>query len=239
MNSGDDSTGVDAGVEVVNPWEERKDRGRVSALASALALLVTSPREFFRGTRVEAGWWGPLLFAGLVATLATFLNGLVVIVLALTLPEATLELVNRMEIVGEPANVSGLEAIPFLGRILPFIGLQILLLSLPFVFIFSLLLTLVVAGLVHLLLVITRSPRLEGFRGTWVAICYAAGALLLGAVPAVGDILALAGGATLLAIGLQALQGVKAARAAVLAAILPVLLLLGALLEILLAARAA
>ena len=239
MNSGDDSTGADAGVEVVNPWEERKDRGRFSAMASALALLATSPRGFFRATRVDAGWWAPLLFAGLVATLGYFLEGLVVIVLALTLPEATFELINRMQLFGEPVQISGLEGFPFLEQILPLVGLQLLLLSLPVIFVLSLLGPLLSAGFVHLLLIVTRSPRPEGFRGTWVANCYAAGAFLLTAVPVAGDILALVAGTALFAVGLHALQGVKASRAVLFAAILPLLLFIGALLSILLAASAA
>ncbi len=238
MNSGDDSTGVRNGTEVVNPWEERKDRGRVSAFVASLVLLATSPRKFFEGTRVDAGWWGPLVFAGLVLTLGFFLNGVVLIVLALTLPDALLELVNRMELLGEPADVSGLEGFPFLRRILPFLGLQVLLLFLPFVFVLSLLLPLFSAGFVHLLLIVTRSPRPEGFRGTWVAAGYAAGAFLFNAVPVAGDILAIVGSAGLFAVGLHVLQGVKASRAALLAAILPLLLFVGALLEILLVAPA-
>jgi len=233
VNSGDDNTGTDAGVEVVNPWEERKDRGRVSALVSALALLANSPRAFFRSTRVAAGWWGPLLFAGLVATLGYLLEGLVLIVLALTLPDATFELVNRMELFGEPIEVSGVEGFPFLEQILPFLGLQFLLLSLPFVFVLSLLGPLLSAGFLHLLLIVTRSPRPEGFRGTWVAACYAAGAFLLTVVPVAGDILAVVGSAGLFAVGLHALQGVKVSRAVLLVAILPLLLFAGALLPIL------
>ena len=238
MNSGDDSTGVRNGTGVVNPWEERKDRGRVSAFVASLVLLATSPRKFFEGTRADAGWWGPLVFAGLVLTLGFFLNGLVLIVLALTLPDAALELVNRMELLGEPAEVSGLEGFPFLQQILPFLGLQLLLLALPFVFVLSLLGPFISAAFLHLLLIVTRSPRPEGFRGTWVAAGYAAGAFLLNAVPVAGDILAIVGSAGLFAVGLHVLQGVKASRAALLAAILPLLLFVGALLEILLVAPA-
>ena len=238
MNSGDDSTGVRNGTGIVNPWEERKDRGRVSAFVATLALLATSPRKFFEGTRADAGWWGPLLFAGLVATLGVLLEGLVLTVLALTLPDATVELVNRLELFDERVNVSGLEGSPFLQQILPFLGLQVLLLILPFVFVLSLLGPLISAGFLHLLLIVTRSPRPEGFRGTWVAACYAAGAFLLTAIPVAGDILAIVGSAGLFAVGLHTLQGVKASRAALLTAILPLLLLVGALLEILLVARA-
>ena len=239
MNSGDDSTGVDAGVEIVNPWEERKDRGRVAALVSTLTLLATSPREFFGRTRVDAGWWGPLLFAGLAGMLGAFLDGLVLFVLALTLPEATLELVARMELLGETADVSGLEGNTLLERIVPFIGLQLLLLSLPLLFVLSLLGPLLSAGFLHLLLIVTRSPRPEGFRGTWVAACYAAGAFLLRAIPVAGDLLAVVGSAGLFAVGLHAIQGIKASKAALLAAILPLLLFVGALLPLVLTGPAA
>jgi len=238
VNSGDDSTGAEASVDAVNPWEERKDRGRVGALLSTVALLATSPREFFRGARVDAGWWGPLLFAGLVGMLGVLLDGLVLFVLALTLPDATLELVTRMELLGETADVSGLEGNPLLARIVPFIGLQLLLLSLPFVFVLSLLGPLISAGFLYLLLIVTRSPRPQGFRGTWVAACYAAVAFLLRAIPVAGDVLAIVGSAGFFAIGLHAIQGIKASRAALLAAILPFLLFVGALLEFLFAVPA-
>jgi hypothetical protein len=238
VNSGDDSTGVQNGTEIVNPWEERKDQGRVSAFVASLVLLATSPRKFYEGTRTDAGWWGPLVFAGLVLTLGFFLNGLVLIVLALTLPDAVLELVHRMELFSEPADVSGLEGSPFLQQILPFLGLQVLLLILPVVFVLSLLGPLLSAAFLHLLLIVTRSPRPAGFRGTWIAACYAAGAFLFNAIPVAGDILAIVGSAGLFAVGLHVLQGLKASRAALLAAILPLLLFVGALLEILLVAPA-
>ncbi len=231
MSSGD--VNVNGGVEVVNPWEERKDRGRVSALLSTLALLAASPREFFEATRVEAGWRGPLLFAGLVVTLGVLLEGLVLVVLALTLPDPTWALINRLELFDDPATVSGLEGIPFLEQILPFLGLQLLLLSLPFVFVFSPLVPLVCGGFLHLLLIVTRSPRPRGFRGTWVAASYAASAFLLSAVPVAGDILVIFGSAGLFAVGLNALQGIKASKAVLLAGILPLLLVVGALIEIL------
>lgn len=211
----------------------------MSALVSALALLASSPREFFGRTRVDAGWWGPLLFAGLASTVGFLLNGLVLFVLALTLPDAAFELVNRMEVFDRQADISGLEGTSFLQQILPFLGLQILLLLLPFVFAVSLLGPLLSAGFVHLLLMVTRSPRPNGFRGTWVAACYAAGAFLLSAVPVAGDVLAVIGSAGLFAVGLHALQGVPVLRAFLLVSILPLLLSVGTLLEIVLAAPAA
>ena len=238
MTTRDNSTGADACVEVVNPWEERKDRGRVSALVSALILLARSPRGFFGGTSVDAGWWGPLLFAGLASSLGFLLNGLILFVLALVLPDAAFDLVNRMELFDRQADIPGLEQDSFIRGILPFIGLQILLLLLPFVFVVSLIGPLITAVFVHLLLIVTRSPRPEGFRGTWIAACYAAGAFLLSAVPLVGDLLALVGSAGLFAIGLRALQGVPVRRAVLLVSILPLLLLVGALLEFLLVSLA-
>ncbi len=238
VNSDHDNTASSAGTDVVNPWEERKDRRRLSALISALALLARSPRRFFGGTRIDAGWWGPLLFAGLASALGFLLNGLILFVLALVLPDAAFDLVNRMELFDRQADIPGLEQDSFIRGILPFIGLQILLLLLPFVFVVSLIGPLITAVFVHLLLIVTRSPRPEGFRGTWIAACYAAGAFLLSAVPLVGDLLALVGSAGLFAIGLRALQGVPIRRAILLVSILPLLLLVGALLEFLLVSRA-
>ena len=170
-----------------------------------------------------------MLFAGLVTTLGVVLEAIGLTILAVTLPERALDLVNRMEISSNEITIGGLGSALSTG-ISAFLGLQVLLLLLPVIFLFSLILPLLGAGLVHVLLVLTRTPRRHGFRCTWIVACYAAGANLLGAVPVAGDILGIICNAALFAIGLHILQGVSARRAAMFASIAPLLLLLSFLL---------
>ncbi len=229
MNSDRDNTASWAGTDIVNPWEERKDRGRVSALVSALALLVTSPRRFFEGTRADAGIWGPLLFVGLVTVLGFLVNGVLLTVLALTLPEPALDLVYLTEFWIDPDTLRRPEALSFGPVLNAFIAVQGLLLFLPVLFALTLFFMLVFGALLHLLLVVTRTSRPHGFRGTWAAICYAHGASLLGIMPVAGEYLAIIGNAVLFGIGLHVVQRVGAVRAAVLATILPLLSLLSLL----------
>ncbi len=229
MNSGDDSTGAQAGTAVVNPWEERKDRGRVSALFACLGLLATSPRRFFEGTRADAGIWAPLLFVGVVAVLGALLNSVLLTILTLTLPEPALELIYRMELWSDASAFASSEELPFGPTLTAIIVLQVILLFLPVIFAFTLIITPLFGALAHLLLVVTRTPRSHGFRGTWAAMCYSNGASLLGIVPIAGDILGVVCTAALFALGLHVVQGVGVIRAAVLASILPLLLLLNVL----------
>ena len=229
MNSRDDSTGTGHDAAPVNPWEERKDRGRFSALVASLVLLATAPRKFFEGTRPDAGIWSPLLFAGLLTVIYVVLGSVVFTILVLVLPEQTLDLVSTMAFRTDSSQFPTPEELPFGPTLTVLIGFQVLLLSLPAVFALTLIVMLIVGSLVHLLLVATRTSRPHGFRGTWVAICYANGANVLGIVPIAGDILVTVCSAVLFAIGLQVVQGVGTLRAAVLASILPLLVLLALL----------
>lgn len=230
MNSGDDSTGADAAVEIVNPWEERKDRGRFSALVASLVLLATTPRKFFEGTRPDAGIWGPLFFVGLTTVIYLVLGGVVLTVLIPTLPEQAMEFVYQTALRVDPSQFPTAEELPFGTTLIVLIGFQVLLLLLPVLVAVTLIATLIVGLLVHVLLVVTRTSRPHGFRGTWVAICYANGAALLGVVPVAGDVLAAVCGAVLFGIGLHVVQQVGVVRAAILASILPLLTVLGLLL---------
>ena len=232
VNSGDDSTGTGNNAEVVNPWEERKDRGRVSALVASLVLLATSPRRFFEGTRADAGIWGPLLFGGLITIVLVLLKGVVLTILTLTLPEPALDFVYRMDPWVDRAADAGSDEMPFdFGPGLnALVFLQSLLLFLPLIFAVTLIAMLIVGALVHLLLVVTRTRRPQGFWGTWAAICYANGAVLLGIVPVAGYTLSVVCTAALFGIGLHVVQGIGAMRATLLASILPLLTVLGLLL---------
>lgn len=229
VNSGDDSTGADSGVDIVNPWEERKDRGQFSALVASLVLLATAPRKFFEGTRPNAGIWGPLWFVGLITVIYIVLGGLVLTVLTLILPDQALEFVSRTALRVDPSQFPSAEELPFGTTLAVLIVFQLLLLALPALFALTLIATLIVGSLVHLLLVVTRTSRPHGFRGTWVAICYANGATILGIVPVAGDVLATVCSAVLFGIGLRVVQQVGVVRATVLASILPLLTILGLL----------
>ena len=236
MNSGDDSTGAQAGTAVVNPWEERKDRGLATALLASLGLLATVPRRFFEGTRNDAGAWDALLFAGLVSALSVLLNVLVLAILTVTLPEPALDIVHRTEIWGNPFDYGGTpDGAALSDSLSAFVGLQATLLLLPVIFLLSLAGVLIAAGVGHVLLVLTRTPRPHGFRGTLTAACYANGATLLAALPLAGDILGGLGTAVLFALGLYVLQKATALRAAVVATILAFILALPSLSLLLLA----
>lgn len=233
MTNGNHNAGTGpAGMAVDNPWEERKDRGRVSAFFASLVLLATSPRRFFEGTRAEAGMWGPLLFVGLVTLVGVFLNGVILTILTLTLPESTGELLYRTEFSMDPSQLanwrdwSELSVSP--GLAAP-IAIQALLLFLPVLFALTLFVMLLFGGLVHLLMVVTRTPRPQGLRGTWVVLCYANGASLLSIIPFAGDIASTVCTAVLFGFGLRAVQGVGVVRAVTLSSILPLLALLSLL----------
>ncbi|MCY3926887.1 MAG: YIP1 family protein [Acidobacteria bacterium] len=233
MTSGNHNAGTgQAGMAVGNPWEERKDLGRVSAFFASLALLATSPRRFFEGARAEAGMWGPLLFVGLVTLVGVFLNGVILTILTLTLPEPTGELLYRTEFSMDPSQLanwrdwSDLSVSP--GLAAP-IAIQALLFFLPVLFALTLFFMLLFGGLVHLLLVVTRTPRPQGLRGTWAVLCYANGASLLSIIPFAGDIASTVCTAVLFGFGLRAVQGVGVVRAVILSSILPLLALLSSL----------
>lgn len=221
-----------AGTAVSNPWEERKDRGRVSAFVASLALLATSPRRFFEGARAEAGMWGPLLFVVLVTIVGLFLNGVILTILTLTLPEHASELLYRTEFSMDPsqlANWRDWSEQSVAPRLAALIAIQALLLFLPVVFVLTLFVMLLFGGLVHLLLVVTRTPRPRGFRGTWVVLCYANGASLLSIVPFAGDVASTVYTAVLFGFGLRVVQGVGVVRAVIVSSILPLLALLSLL----------
>lgn len=233
MTSGSHNGGTGPpGTAVGNPWEERKDRGRVSAFFASLVLLATSPRRFFEGTRVETGMWSPLLFVGLVTLVGVFLNGVILTILTLTLPEPAGELLYRTEFSMDPSQLanwrdwSELSVSP--GLAAP-IAIQALLFFLPVLFALTLFVMLLFGGLVHLLLVVSRTPRLQGFRGTWVVLCYANGASLLSIIPYAGDIASTVCTAVLFGFGLRVVQGVGVVRAVILSSILPLLALLSSL----------
>ena len=139
MTSGDhDARPGQAGTAVGNPWEERKDRGRVAAFFASLALLATSPRRFFERTRADAGIWGPLLFVGLITIVGSTLNGVILTVLTFTLPEPVAELLYRTEFSMDPSQLAGLGDVPVESTLAAFIVNQALLLFLPVLFVLTL-----------------------------------------------------------------------------------------------------
>ncbi len=208
-----------------NPWQERKDLGLVAGLLGALRLLATAPRRFLEGTRVEAGLWGPFLFAGLVSLLAMAANALVLAIVAATLSGEGRDLVLRMEVWNDAAEVGTNGEISFPEPLRFLLGFQVVLLLFPLLFLFILFGVLLNGALIHVLMILSRTRRTHGFRATVVAACYTAGAAPLGVIPVVGDILSLVAMAVLFSLGLRVLQGVSAVRAGVLGSIGPVLVL--------------
>ena len=225
MNSGHTTTGHHGGPGASNPWQERKDRGLAASLFASLGLLAVAPRRFFEDTRGDAGIWSPLLFTGLVSTLAVLLNQLVLTVLTVTVSEPARDLVHRAEIWSGPFRITeGLDQTSFGDALQALASLQALLLVLPAIFVLTLIVTLFSSAFTHVFLLLTRTPRAHGFRGTWAVACYANGAAMLGAVPVAGDFLSVICTTALFAVGLHVVQGIGALRATLFATILPLLL---------------
>jgi len=229
VSTGDEADAAQGLNEASNPWQERDERGLANALAASVRLLVVAPRRLFRAIGDNVGIWPPLFFAALVAAAAMILNGVLLTVLAAALPEPAFDFVQRTELWNPQVRAEGLTESPLSDFLLAFLGLQAVLIFLPVVLFAAFLVSIVTCGGIHLLMKVTRTPSRHGFRGTWTASCYASGIGIVAPVPVIGDPLAIAWGAVLFALGLRVVQGLSTVRAALFAAILPLLQLLSLL----------
>ncbi len=108
----------------------------------------------------------------------------------------------------DPSQLANWGELPVGPPLAALIIIQALLLFLPVLFALTLFVMLLFGGLVHLLLVVTRTPRPRGFRGTWVVLCYANGAGLLSIIPFAVDIVSIVYAAEPFGLGLRVVLGV-------------------------------
>ncbi len=189
------------------PWEDRETNGFFGGLFATVKAVLFSPAEFFRTMPVTGGLSDPLLFG-----LITGMIGVICSTFWQTVFKGTVEgflppSVRSSYQAFEGGSIAGQALIA------------------PFALI---LLLFVVAGLLHLFLLILKGAR-AGFEATFRVLSYALAANTLQALPFCGGIIAWIWSLVIVIIGLREAHGTTGGKAA-LAVLFPLFLCCGVVL---------
>jgi len=187
------------------PFADRQGRGFFGALFQTWKLVAIEPQKFFTHVRIQVG--SAILFGVLLAWLGNAIGGLLTLGLRLSslgeverslsgLPpeqaEHFRELMEKVAVFMTPRFAIGSIIASPLGTL---------------VYMF------VVAGVVHLLLMMFRGAR-RGFEATLLVVAYSCGLHLFNAVPEIGPLVGLVWQVVVLVIGLAAIHRTSTGKSA-------------------------
>jgi len=178
------------------PWERRQELGFVPALVETTRQVMAAPAAFFASMPTRAGLGAPLLYGGVIGSLA------------LVLMIATMLGLGALIQWVAPSSGSASATASAPGELL--LALLFWTLATPVGMVIILFLE---AGLTHLLLMMLSGAR-EPFEATFRVSCYARGVTLLMAVPLVGWVVGPVWLVVVRVIGLGAAQRCGGGRAA-------------------------
>jgi hypothetical protein len=182
----------DGPPENLPPWEDRANYSLITGFLQTIPQVMTAPGRFFTDHPVRRGLWGPVTFGvviGVISAIAEWIWSHV-----FTGFER-----NLLELLGEDYDVTPAEA--WIEEFAEGFGvLASPLLALVGVFL--------VAGMVHLGVMLMSSNRDRGFEATLRATAYASGATILSLIPMCGDLVGMVWMLVVAVIGVRQMHGI-------------------------------
>lgn len=196
------------------PFAERKTRGFFASYFETWKLACTEPQKFFPRVRIQLG---PAIFFGL---LSAWVGNAVAGLFGLLLQSSSLASIER-SLGGLPPEQAQ-QAREVIEKIMAIFGPGFAIGSIVISPVLTIIGMFVVAGVVHLLLMMFRGAT-RGFDATLLVVAFSYGVHLLNAIPQCGPLIAMIWQLVILIIGLAAIHRCSTGKA-VAAVLLPGLL---------------
>jgi len=183
--------------ENLPPWEDRANFSLIAGFFNTIPRAMTAPGRFFTDHPVRRGLWGPITFGVLMGFLVSLAEWL--------WSRATSDFEDTLlQLLGEDYEITPLE-----DSIVTFIESFGVLVS-PLLALVALF---VLAGAVHLGVMLMSSGRQRGFEATLRAVAYANAATILAVVPMCGSLIGLVWMLVIAVIGVRQMHGIGTAPA--------------------------
>jgi hypothetical protein len=179
------------------PWDERTERGYLTAYVETARLVLMRPAEAFARMRVDGGLLSPLLFNLIGGWIGLIASGIYAVLIAKTQGQAPLQNASQMQQLFELTPERAMQEVRlflFMGPILVTVG------------------TLVFSSIAHVFLMMTGGAR-KPYHVTLRVFCFSYGsAWLLQLAPLCGSMIAPVWLVVCCVMGLAAAHGTTAGR---------------------------
>ncbi len=186
-----------APTENLPPWEDRTAFSWLAGFVNTVPRVMTAPGRFFTDHPTRRGFWGPVTFGVLM--------GVIVAIAEWIWSRAFSGFVDTLyELLGEDYEVSAMEdaLITFFESFGVFAS--------PFR---ALVMLFLVAGVVHLALMLIASDTQKGFEATLRATAYAQAASILALIPFCGSYIGILWTMSIAVIGIRTIHGIGTGQA--------------------------